>query len=48
MALRGDFIVGTCNFSCQDIIDAIQDIVFQVPTSKWSPYQKKFEELNNK
>ena len=41
MAVRGGFIVGTCSFSGQDIIDASQDIVIQVPTSKWMPYPKE-------
>ena len=33
MAVRAGFIVRTCSFNCQDIIDASQDIVMQVPTS---------------
>ena len=31
MAVTGGFVVGTCSYSCQDIIDASQDIVMQVP-----------------
>ena len=41
MAVRGGFVVGFCSFSCQDNIDASQDIVMQVPSSKWRPYAKK-------
>ena len=48
MAVRGCFVVGTCSFNCQDIIDASQDIVMQVSTSKWRPEPQKIEKLNNK
>ena len=48
MAVRGGFVVGTCSFSCQDIIDASQDIVMQVLTNKWRAYAKKVEKLSNK
>ena len=48
MAVRGGFVVGTCSYSCQDINDASQDVVMQVPTGKWRPYLKKIEKLNNK
>ena len=48
MAVGGGFVVETCSLSCQDIIDVSQDIVMQVPTSKWRPYPKKIEKLNNR
>ena len=47
MAVRGGFVVGTCSFSCQDIIDASQDIMMQVH-QQVEAISKKIEKLNNK